>query len=142
LNTAVAAFHELVNELYRVEGELAKDAAGRAVLREAFEVLVRLMNPFTPHVCEALWERLGHRQGLVDAAWPVADAALARDDEVELAVQVNGKVRGRVRVPREAQEALVKEKALAEPSVKPYLDGKAIAKLVVVPGRLVSIVVQ
>jgi leucyl-tRNA synthetase len=142
LNTAVAAFHELVNDVYRLEAELAKDTGGRAVLREAFEALVRLMNPFTPHVCEALWERLGHRQGLVDAAWPVADLALAQEDEVELAVQVNGKVRGRVRVPREAEEALVKERALAEPSVKPYLDGKQVAKLVLVPGRLVSIVVR
>ena len=142
LNTAVAAFHELVNDLYRLEAELAKDTAGRAVLREAFEALLRLMNPFTPHVCEALWERLGHHEGLVDAAWPVADAALAQEDEVELAVQVNGKVRGRVRVPREAEEALVKDMALAEPSVKLYLDGKEVAKLVVVPGRLVSIVVR
>jgi leucyl-tRNA synthetase len=142
LNTAVAAFHELVNEIYRTDAELAKDATGRAALREAFEALVRLMNPFTPHVCEALWERLGHREGLVDAAWPVADEALAREDEVELAVQVNGKVRGRVRVPREAEEALVKEMALAEASVKPYIDGKEIAKLVVVPGRVVSIVIR
>ena len=97
LNTAVAAFHELVNELYRLEPDLQGEA-GRPALREALETLVLLMNPFTPHVCEEMWRRLGHEQGLVDQAWPVADEIAAREDELELAVQVNGKVRGRITV--------------------------------------------
>jgi leucyl-tRNA synthetase len=141
LNTAVAALMELVNEVYRLEGEVAS-GTGRAVLREALETVVLLLNPFTPHVCEEMWARLGHETGLVRAAWPALDAEAAREDSVELAVQVNGKVRGRVVVPREAPEDEVRAKALAEPRVAEHVQGKQMVKFVVVPGRLVSVVVK
>jgi leucyl-tRNA synthetase len=139
LNTATAAFHELVNEIYRVEAEIEK-GPGRAVLREALETLVRLMNPFTPHVCEELWTRLGHPGGLVREPWPIADADVAREDELELPVQVNGKVRTRITVPREAWEGDVRERALA--AAQGFIAGKEVVKVVVVPGRLVSVVVK
>jgi leucyl-tRNA synthetase len=141
LNTAVSAFHELVNEIYRLEDQVAKGPA-RAVLREAIETLVLLMNPFTPHVCEELWSRLGHRGSLVGHPWPVADPEVAREDAVELAVQINGRVRGHITVPREAGEEEVRRLALEEARVSPHLAGKQIVKLVVVPGRLVSVVVR
>ena len=141
LNTAVAAFHELVNEIHRLESAVAS-GAGLAALREAVETLVLLMNPFAPHVCEEMWRRLGHEGGLVKEPWPVVDADAAREDSVELAVQVNGKVRGRITVPREAGEDEIRRLALAEPRVAEQLDGKQVAKLIVVPGRLVSLVVR
>jgi leucyl-tRNA synthetase len=141
LNTAVAAFHELVNEVYRVEADVAA-GPGRAVLREALETLVLLMNPFTPHVCEEMWGRLGHAEGLVGHPWPAADEAVAREDAVELAVQVNGKVRGHVLVARDATEEDVRRAALEEPKVREHLAGRSIAKFVLVPGRLVSVVVR
>ena len=141
LNTAVAAFHELVNELYRLEPEVASGPS-RAVLREALETLVLLLAPFTPHVCAELWAMLGHREGVVDCTWPQADVTAAREDTVELAVQVNGKVRGHITVPREAPEENLKRQALEEPKVKEYLAGKEIVKVVVVPRRLVSVVVR
>jgi leucyl-tRNA synthetase len=141
LNTAVAALMELVNEVYRLEAEVQAGPA-RAVLREALETLVLLLNPFTPHVCEEMWARLGHSDGLVRAAWPAFDAEAALEDAVELAVQVNGKVRGRVVVPREAGEAEIRAKALAEPRVAEHVEGKQMVKFVVVPGRLVSVVVK
>jgi leucyl-tRNA synthetase len=141
LNTATAAFHELVNELYRLEPDLQGEA-DRPALREALETLVLLMNPFTPHVCEEMWRRLGHERGLVDQAWPLADESVAREDELELAVQVNGKVRGRITVAREAGEDEVRRRALAEPKVAEHLAGREVVKLVVVPGRLVSVVVR
>ena len=141
LNNAVAAFHELANEMGRLEAEVAT-GPGRPVWREALEALVLLMNPFTPHVAEEMWQRLGHAEGLVGHAWPAADAEAAREDEIELAVQVNGKVRGRIVVPREAGEADIRRLALAEPRVKEHLDGKQVLKAVVVPGRLVSLVVR
>jgi leucyl-tRNA synthetase len=112
------------------------------VLREALETLVLLMSPYTPHVCEEMWVRLGRRPTVVDRPWPVADPALAREDEVELAVQVNGKVRGRITVPREAPEEEVKRLALEEPRVKEHVAGKEVVRQVVVPGRLVSVVVR
>jgi leucyl-tRNA synthetase len=141
LNTAVAALMELVNEVYRVEAEVAT-GEGRWALREALETVVLLLSPFTPHVCEEMWARLGHAEGLVRAAWPEADAEAAREDSVELAVQVNGKVRAHVVVPREAPEDEIREKALAEPRVAAHLQGKHMVKLVVVPGRLVSVVAR
>jgi leucyl-tRNA synthetase len=141
LNTAVAALMELVNEIYRVEAQLAT-GAGQEALREALETLVLLLNPFTPHVCEELWVRLGHAGGLVREPWPAFDAAAARQDEIELAVQVNGKVRGRVVVAREAGEDEIRARALAEPRVAEHVEGKQMVKFVVVPGRLVSMVVK
>jgi leucyl-tRNA synthetase len=141
LNTAVAALMELKNEILRVEAQVASGPS-RAVLREALEILVVLLDPFTPHVCEEMWARLGHAEGLVRASWPAFDADAAREDSVELAVQVNGKVRGRVVVPREAGEAEIRARALAEPRVAEHVQGRQMVKLVVVPGRLVSVVVR
>jgi leucyl-tRNA synthetase len=141
LNTAVAALMELVNEVYRLEAEVST-GEGRYALREALETIVLLLNPFTPHVCEEMWARLGHQGGLVRAAWPALDAEAAREDAVELAVQVNGKVRGRVVVPREAPAEEIRAKALAEPRVAEHVQGKQMVKFVVVPGRLVSVVVK
>jgi leucyl-tRNA synthetase len=141
LNTAVAALMELKNEILRLETEVTS-GPGRAALREALETLVVLLNPFTPHVCEEMWARLGHAQGLVRASWPALDAEAAREDAVELAVQVNGKVRGRVVVAREATEAEIRRKALAEPRVAEHVQGKQMIKFVIVPGRLVSVVVK
>ena len=141
LNNAVAAFHELTNEMGRLETEVAS-GAGRPVWRDALETLVLLMSPFTPHVAEEMWQRLGHAESLVAHAWPAADAAAAREDAVELAVQVNGKVRGRITVPREAPEADIRRLALEEPRVREHLDGKQVLKAVIVPGRLVSLVVR
>jgi leucyl-tRNA synthetase len=144
LNTAVAALNELYNEIDRREAAVS-EGPGRAALREAVETLVLLLAPFTPHVCEEMGERLNlprPAQGLARAAWPVADPAVAREENVELAVQVNGKVRGRIVVPRDANDDLVRRLALAEPRVKELVDGKQVKKLVVVPGRLVSLVVR
>ena len=101
-----------------------------------------LVSPFAPHVGEEMWERLGRRFSIVDRPWPAADPAIARAEELELAVQVNGKVRGHILVPAEASEEEVRTRALAEPRVAEHVAGKQIAKMVVVPGRLVSVVVR
>jgi leucyl-tRNA synthetase len=137
LNTAVAGLMELLNEVLKREADLADQ---RAVLREAIETLVLLLAPFTPHVCEEMWERLGRRFSVVDRNWPVANADIAREDEVELAVQVNGKVRAKVTVPVGAPDEDVKARALS--AVAEHVGGKTIVKVVVVPGRLVNVVVK
>jgi leucyl-tRNA synthetase len=140
----VAALMELSNELHKAEPSL-QTGAGRGVLREAVETLVLLLNPFAPHVCEEMAERLALPRpagGLFHAPWPVADAVAAQEEAVELAVQVNGKVRGRIMVPRAAGEEEIRRLALAEPRVAEQIDGKQVSKLVVVPGRLVSLVVR
>ncbi len=141
LNTAVAALMELKNEIYRLEPALAAEPC-RPALREALETLVLLLGPFTPHVCEELWRKLGREGSIVRAAWPVLDPAAAREDQVELAVQVNGKVRGHITVPRDAVEEAIRSSALAVPHVLEHVKGKEVVKCVVVPGRLVSMVVR
>jgi leucyl-tRNA synthetase len=141
LNTAVAAFQELLNEIGRVEESVAQ-GTGRVALREALETLIVLMNPFTPHVCEELWQRLGHGTGLVDQAWPAADEAVAREESIEMAVQVNGKVRGHILAAAGTPEDELRLAAAADPRVAQQLNGKSIVKSVVVPGRLVSFVVR
>jgi leucyl-tRNA synthetase len=141
LNTAVSALIELEHAIADAEGELAQGPS-RPVFREALETLVLLLSPFAPHVCEEIWMRLGRRFPVVDRNWPVADAALARDEDMELAVQVNGKVRGRIRLPRAADEAEIRRRALEEPHVREHLAGRELVKVVVVPERLVSLVVR
>ncbi len=141
LNTAVASLMELVNDLYRLEGAVA-EGPGRPVLQEALETLVLLLAPFTPHVCEEMWARLGRRPYVVDRVWPQADAEIAREDMIELAVQVNGKVRGHVQVGRDTAEAEILAVAMEDSKVREHVAGKEIVKRVVVPGRLVSLVVR
>jgi leucyl-tRNA synthetase len=156
LNTAVSALMELVNDLYAFsdrhgarptghEGDVAPaldrpEAA--AVIREAVEALVLMLSPFTPHLAEELWERLGHDGGVVAAGWPSHDEAAAREEQVEIPVQVNGKVRARVLLPADATDETIRAAALGAPSVQPHLDGVEVVKVVVVRGRLANIVVR
>jgi len=156
LNTAISALMELVNELYgfcdrRGLRPGAQEAGGQpaverpetaAVLREAVEALVLMLSPFTPHLAEELWERMGHADGVVAAGWPTWDEAVARDEEVEIPVQVNGKVRARVTLPADAGEDEMRSAALAAGPVQPYLDGADVVKVVVARGRLVNVVVR
>ncbi len=155
LNTAVSALMELVNELYAFgeqggllrSGRRTEEAAiaieraeTRAVLREACEALVRMLSPFCPHFAEELWEMLGHGDGIVAAGWPAFDEAAARADEVEYAVQVNGKVRARLTIAADAPDAEIEAAARAHAQVQAHVAGKTIRKVVVVRGRLVGIV--
>jgi leucyl-tRNA synthetase len=156
LNTAVSALMELVNEIYAFADGRGLRPVGRddeppavvsrmetaAVLREAIEALVLLISPFTPHLSEELWERFGRTGGIVGAGWPPFDPDVAREEEIEVPVQVNGKVRARVTVPEEASDADIEAAARSAPQVLPYLRDMEIVKVVVAKGRLVSIVVR
>ncbi|HWB15351.1 MAG TPA: leucine--tRNA ligase [Vicinamibacterales bacterium] len=156
LNTAVSALMELVNEAYTYCDRIGVKIAARddapavslarpqsaAVLREMLEALVRLLSPFTPHMAEELWERLGHAGGIVAAGWPSFDEAAAREEAVEIPVQVNGKLRGRVTLAADADQAAIEAAALAAPSIASHLEGQDIVKVVVANGRLVNIVVK
>ncbi len=130
-NTAVSAMMILANHLHGLD----------APPREAMEKLVLCLSPFAPHLAEELWERLGHPPSIADADWPTYDPALCVDAEVEIAVQVNGKVRGRITVARDADEATARALALADEGAKPHLAGKTVKKVVYVPGRIVNVIV-
>jgi leucyl-tRNA synthetase len=137
-NTAVAASMELINAITRFEDDSAE---GRAVSREALEAVVLMLSPIAPHICHALWAELGHETALIDVPWPEVDEGALEADEVEIVVQVNGKVRGRVSVAADADNDAVAALALADENVQRFVDGQEIRKTIVVPGRLVNIVV-
>ncbi|RMG43284.1 MAG: leucine--tRNA ligase [Acidobacteria bacterium] len=144
LNTAVAALMELVNEIYRVtEGRrVERSSPLAAALAEALHVLARLLAPFAPHLAEEMNARIGGRDLLARARWPEADPALLVEETVTLPVQVNGKLRGQVSVPRGAGEAEVVEAVKAAESLARHLEGRTIRRVVLVPDRLVNLVVS
>ena len=130
-NTAIAAMMEFLNEAIHWS----------PVPRSAVESFVLLLSPFAPHLAEECWSRLGHGESLAYAAWPEWNADFLVEAHVEIVVQVNGKVRGRVVVPKDAEAAFVLALAKADAAVAPYLDGKTIRKEIVVPGKLINLVV-
>jgi leucyl-tRNA synthetase len=156
LNTAISALMELVNEIYAFAEPRGLRPVGRddeppavisrpetaAVLREACEALVLMLSPFTPHLSEELWEGLGHATGVVAAGWPAYDEVAARQDLIEIPVQVNGKVRARVLVSQDATEAEMEGAARAAAQIAPYLENAEIVKVVIAKGRLVNFVVR
>jgi len=137
-NTAIAASMELLNDLGRFEDE---SAAGRWVRQEALVTLILLLSPIAPHICQALWEALGGNGLAVDQNWPVVDHAALVRETVEMVVQVQGKIRGRIEVPADADEETITAAAMEEPNVQRFVGDAEIRKIVVVPGRLINIVV-
>lgn len=136
-NTAVAANMELLNDIARFSDDSAQ---GRAVRQEALEMVVLMLAPITPHLCHALWQALGHDEAIVNSGWPEVDESALVQNTLELIVQVNGKVRGKVQVSASAPEDTIKAAALANDNVQKFLDGVTVQKVIVVKGRLVNIV--
>jgi leucyl-tRNA synthetase len=142
LNTIVAALMELFNELSAFEPAKASDADAFAV-REALESLVLMLAPFAPHAAEEMWEHLGHPGGLLTSGrWPQADAKLAKQEELEIPIQVNGKLRSRVLASSEVTEEDLRTAALNDEKVRALIDGHQVVKVIVVPQRLVNVVVK
>lgn len=146
-NTSIAAIMELVNELYAVEERVAR-APSPAELVPAqlmFEVqrdLVLLLAPFAPHLAHELWEMLGEKGSLLRTPWPKYDPALAKEDEIEVPVQINGKLRALIVVPADSSKELIQERALSNEKIKAATAGKQVVKVIIVPGKLANIVVR
>jgi leucyl-tRNA synthetase len=144
-NTCIAAIMELVNELYAVS-VVADDAPAQAVpvplLREVQRTIALLLAPFAPYLAHELWEMLGEQGSLLRAPWPMYDPTLAKEDEIEIPVQVNGKLRGRIVVPADASEESVRAGAQSDEKIASMIAGKQIVKVIVVPGKLINIVVR
>ena len=145
-NTCISSLMSLVNEFQLLRPEIDRGTIPGPVVCEAQRSLVLLLHPFAPYVSHELWEMLhaGSARGtdLLHEPWPQYDAALAREEEIEYAIQVNGKLRGRILVAVDAPEDEVRSKALAEEKVRSSMDGKQLVKAIVVPGKLVNIVVR
>ena len=137
-NTAIAANMELLNALAKFDDASPQ---GRAVRQEAFERVTLMLAPIVPHVCEKLWQALGHPGLVATAAWPRYDESALAQDAIEMVVQVNGKLRGRITVPVDADNAAIQSAALADENVQRFMEGKPAKKVIVVPRKLVNIVV-
>jgi leucyl-tRNA synthetase len=137
-NTAIAAVMELMNSLARSDD---RSPQGRAVTQQALDIVVLALSPVVPHACHALWRELGHATAVVDERWPQVDATALERETVEVVVQVNGKLRGRVTVPVGAAEDQVREAALADVNVQKFVEGKPVRKFVYVPGKLANLVI-
>jgi leucyl-tRNA synthetase len=141
-NTAISAVMELVNQLYQLEGVPAATPAARGALREAVDRLLLLLQPFTPHFAAELWGRIGSAEDILAHPWPTHDPDLLREEVLEIVVQVNGKVRGRVSVPAGAGEDEVRAAAFDDPRVREWLGRGEVRKVVYIAGRLLNVVVQ
>ena len=139
-NTSISALMELMNEVY--EGTVASESLPLPLLAEVQRKAVLMLAPFAPYLAAELWQVLGETSNLLKEQWPTFEAALAKAEEVEIAIQVNGKVRGRILVPADSTEDFVRERALADEKVRAAIGGKEMVKAIVVPGKLVNIVVR
>ncbi len=136
-NTAIAAVMELMNDLSKFKDNSEQ---GVAVMHEAVEGIVLLLSPIVPHITQQLWNDLGHEELLADANWPVCDESALVRDEIELVVQVNGKLRSKINVAADAPNDAIEAAALVDEKILANIDGKTVRKVIVVPGRLVNIV--
>jgi leucyl-tRNA synthetase len=133
---------ELVNVLYGAGDAIARNEIPVPFLADVERNLVLLLAPFAPYLAHELWEMLGEKGNLLKAPWPKYDAALAKEEELEIPVQVNGKLRSRIVVSTDATEETILERALADEKVQAAIAGKQIVKKIYVPGKLVNVVVK
>ncbi|MFK7816143.1 MAG: leucine--tRNA ligase [Gammaproteobacteria bacterium] len=138
-NTAIAANMELINQLQSFEDISTQ---GNAIRQETLEGIVLMLAPIIPHVCHVMWQRLGNSQAIYGMQWPVVDSNALKRDSIELVVQVNGKKRATISLPASAEKQVIESTALNDENVKKFTEEKIIAKVIVVPGRLVNIVVK
>ncbi|NOR52414.1 MAG: class I tRNA ligase family protein, partial [Gammaproteobacteria bacterium] len=149
-NTVVAGCMKIMNVLSKVSGavdvtsqphayEPSLDAM-TAIKKEGLSILLRLLSPIAPHISQKLWSDMGYGDDILKATWPVVDEAALVKDSIELVVQVNGKVRGKINVATGAAKELIEQAAQDDPNVQKFTEGKTVRKIIVVPGRLVNIV--
>ena len=137
LNRCVAQLHILVGAI----SDLKEDTKGANQVRDfAITTLAQLIAPFSPHIAEELWQAAGGTGLVANAAWPIADDAWLQADDVEIGIQVNGKLRATVRLPVDCDKKDAEEKALAHPSIVKYLEGNSPKKVIVVPNRIINVV--
>jgi len=141
-NTAIAKIMILSNRISELAAKVTQTDSGRAALSEAARRMIVLLSPFAPHISEELWEAIGEKRSLSQVLWPSADPKALEREEILIVVQVNGKLRGRVTVPADADPEEIKRVAQAEESVSRHTKGKKIKKVVYVPGKLVNVVVN
>ncbi|MBL1142063.1 MAG: leucine--tRNA ligase [Proteobacteria bacterium] len=138
-NTAIAAVMEMMNALSKADNKADND---HAIMREGIETATLLLAPIVPHITDALWIALGHDEDLINAAWPKSDPEALEQSEIDMMIQVNGKLRGKMSVEKNAEQKQIEALAVEDENIKRHIEGKTIRKIIVIPGRLVNIVVS
>jgi len=138
-NTAIAAMMELNNTLSRFEDNSPQ---GMAVRQESIEIMLKALSPVIPHLCHHLWAALGKKEAMIDTLWPKVDESALIQEDVQLVVQVNGKLRAKIMAPLDAESQSIQEMTLAEEKVARFTEGKTILKFIIVPNKLVNVVVK
>jgi leucyl-tRNA synthetase len=141
-NTCIAALMKLMNELVAAEPEIEAGNVHGEVLAQILDPLVLMLEPFAPYLAAELWERLGNEDAILRQSWPAFDEALAREEEMEIPVQVNGKLRAVTRVAVDITQEALRDAAMADEKVKHFLEGKQVFKAIIVPGKLVNLLVK
>jgi leucyl-tRNA synthetase len=136
-NTCIASVMELVNVLYAEEGKISS-----GVVQEAAEKLALMLAPFAPYLSQEIWEEIGREGPVFRQCWPAFDAELAKEDEAEIVIQVNGKLRSRMSAPFGTPKEELERRAMADEKVRPFVAGKQIVRVITVPDKLVNIVVK
>ncbi len=146
LNTCISSLMELTNQIYAFDQVIDKNTDAKAsdisIARESLEALIRMLAPFAPHISEELWQQFGHTESLAQTDWPEFNEGLAREEEIEIAVQINGKLRSRIFVTPDASKEVLEETALADEKIKAQIEGRDMVKIIVIPGRLVNVVIR
>jgi len=146
LNTCISSLMELTNEIYEFDAAVVKATSPSKlddiVAREAFEALIKMLVPFAPHIAEEIWAQMGHQTSLARASWPAFDRDLAREDKIEVPVQINGKIRSRVYLSEGANEDEMRKAALDDEKVRAATAGRDVLKVIVVPKKLVNVVLK
>ena len=137
-NRAVAQLHILANAINVVK---STDKGAAEAKRFGIETLAQLLSPLSPHIAEEIWQTIGHKTMLANTAWPTADKSLAADDEVKVGIQVNGKLRDTITLPRDCEDADAKARALESPAILRYLDTNTPKKIIVVKNRIINVVI-
>ncbi|MEX2335160.1 MAG: leucine--tRNA ligase, partial [Pseudohongiella sp.] len=147
-NTAIAAIMELVNAINKFQDDTPGDltpsqtALNTSIVHEALEVVLLTLSPIVPHFCHVLWLHLGHKEAIIECPWPAVDESALVQDEMQLVIQVNGKLRGKLNVARDTDQKTLETLALADANVQKFAEGKTVRKIIVVPGKLINIVVS
>ena len=139
-NTVVAACMKIMNSLS--DTNAGEPQIRDAMLAEGYSILLRLLSPIAPHICHTLWRKLGYGEDILDASWPTVDKSALLRDNIDIVVQVNGKLRGRISVPVAAGREQIEQRALSDENVQRFTEGKTVVKVIVVPGKLVNVVVK
>jgi len=138
-NTAIAAVMELINDLSKCKDNSEQ---GKAIMHEAIEFITLMLSPIVPHITQQLWQDLGHEGLVAEASWPAYDESALVLDEIEMMIQINGKLRSKIKVPADAAKDAIEAMALADEKVISHVEGKTVRKVIVVPGRLVNLVIS